>query len=73
MKKLFLLLFTLLLPMVMMGQRHSKGIGGIDVFGGFSLGKYTGWNTGIGYSHYVTSSDIFRITGEKSILVSLIF
>lgn len=64
MKKLFLLLFTLLLPTVMMGQRHSKGIGGIDVFGGFSLGKYTGWNTGIGYSHYMTSSDIFRITGE---------
>ena len=64
MKKKFLLLFMLLLPMAMMGQRHSKGIGGIDVFGGFSPGKYAGWNAGLGYSHYMTSFDIFRITGE---------
>lgn len=64
MKKNFLLLFMLLLSLSMMGQRHSKGIGGIDVFGGFSPGKYAGWNAGIGYSHYVTSSDIFRVTGE---------
>lgn len=64
MKKTFLLLFMLVFPMVMMGQRHSKGIGGIDVFGGFSPGKYAGWNAGTGYSHYMTSSDIFRITGE---------
>lgn len=63
-KKSFLLLFMLVFPIVMMGQRHSKGIGGIDIFGGFSPGEYAGWNAGVGYSHYMTSSYIFRIIGE---------
>lgn len=62
--KKYLFLILVMLPLCAMAQRHSKGIGGIDLFGGMATAKYTGWNAGLGYSHYISTNDIFRITGE---------
>lgn len=63
MKSFFLLLLTLL-PMALAAQRHSKGIGALEVSGAYSLSTYAGWNIDFGYSNYITSSSIFRISTE---------
>lgn len=63
MKKLFLLLFALL-PMVLTAQRHSQGIGAFEVFGAYTPASYSGWTAGVGYSNYLTTSSIFRLSAE---------
>lgn len=63
MKNFFLLLLTLF-PVALAAQRHSKGIGALELFGAYSPGTYSGWNIDLGYSNYITSSSIFRISAE---------
>lgn len=62
-----------LVPLLAMGQRHSKSIGGIDVFGGYTLTHSKAWNAGLGYMNYLSSKDILKIQGEYSQFVKKLY